>query len=109
MHACTAAEAMWLPASLLLLARVNFRDWRMGPKGRDGACMSAGGNTGSYDKVWATSETACAASCMESLSCFAYEFAVLRRGYTTCGNDRSSLAFSVSFLPAPTSATAGHA
>ena len=69
--------------------RIQFREWKMGPGGQDGACASVGGNTGSYDEVWAGSEVGCANACLKSSRCIAYEYAVLKQGststYTRCG------------------------
>ena len=74
---------------------VNYGEWRMwrSPNGRDGACMSAGGNTGSFDEVWALTEDACAAMCNKRQGCIAYEFARLDggRSYTRCGTRLSAM------------------
>ena len=85
LHRALLLLVLTLARELLARATVNFRDWRFRPDGRDGACVAAGGNVGSYDEIWAANENACVTACMASPSCFAYEFAVLKRGYTRCG------------------------
>ena len=72
-------------AHQLLARRINFREWRMDPAGRDGACMTRGSNTGTYDEYWSVSEQDCATACTELPMCIAYEYAVLKGGYTRCG------------------------